>query len=73
MHPTTIPLRWPKKEALGMIIEVSTRDAKGVSHMGMSAKPKTLKLATPLLDRIVIHLFPESTAQVCFHSIGNFP
>ncbi len=59
MYPTTIPLRWPRKEALGMMIDVSPRDAKGVSHMGIFANPKTLKLATPLLDRIVIHLFPD--------------
>lgn len=63
MYPTTIPLRCPRKEALGMITDVSTREAKGVSHRGMLAKPKTLKLATPLLDKSAIHLF-ASTRQL---------
>ena len=56
MYPTRIPLRCPRKDALGMMIDVRTREANGVSHMGMFANPKTLKLATPVLDSIVIHL-----------------
>ncbi len=54
--PTRMPLRWPMKEALGMMMDVRTREANGVRYMGMLPKPKTLKLALPLTARIVIHL-----------------
>ena len=51
-----MPLRWPTKDALGMMTDVSMREAKGVRYMGMSPKPKMLKLAAPVTARIVIHL-----------------
>ncbi len=62
MYPTTMPLRCPRKEALGMMIDVSTREANGVSHMGMFASPNTLKLAAPVRDNIVIHLLAPTRA-----------
>ena len=66
--PTRMPLRCPMKEALGMMMDVSTSEAKGVRYMGMLPKPKTLKLATPVAARIVIQLRTrtETSMQVTF-------
>ena len=52
------------KEALGMIMDVSISEAKGVRYMGMLPKPKTLKLATPVAARIVIQLRTRSDISV---------
>ena len=56
------------KEALGMMMDVSISEAKGVRYMGMLPKPKTLKLATPVAARIVIQLrtSPKTSMQVLF-------
>ena len=56
------------KEALGMMMDVSISEAKGVRYMGMLPKPKTLKLATPVTARIVIQLrtHTETSVQVLF-------
>jgi len=51
-----MPLRCPTKDALGMMMDVRMRDAKGVRYMGMLPNPNTLKFATPPTARIVIHL-----------------
>lgn len=55
-NPTSMPLRCPTKDALGMMMDVRMRDAKGVRYMGMLPNPNTLKFATPPTARIVIHL-----------------
>ena len=56
MKPTTMPEAWPTKEERGMMAEVRAREAKGVSHMGTSARPNRLNLATPVAASTVIHL-----------------
>ena len=60
------------KEALGMMMDVRTREANGVRYMGMLPKPKTLKLALPLTARIVIHL-PMHTLHIQPCSILHSP
>ena len=59
--PTSMPLRCPMKEALGMMMDVKMREANGVRYMGMFPNPKTLKFALPLTARIVIHLTMQAT------------
>ena len=71
--PTKMPLRCPIKEALGMMMDVKTREANGVRYMGMFPNPKTLKLALPLTARTVIHLAtkaqPAQHVTLCFFKL----